>query len=331
MVTPAGPIGILYPLRYVEGGDWGLANIQEWQSPNFHEPAHMGFLLMIVALGLNGGRSTPGWLVTLSWIGVAMGLLALRNAPIAVVFAMPTLVMGLESRLRARDARRTKARQTMTPSVALARRVMELVTAAGHRGRIDGGAHPARHQRGHRREHRRALPGGGGRAAAPDQAGCERLRRVRLGRVRDLAHARSRWPRLRGRPQRHVRPAGAGGLHRHPCRRSRLGSAGEPSTRSRRSCCRRRRPSPAARPSQRAGARCSATSGRCSTCATACPTSGAASGTGSASNPRWAPLPRSRMVARTPPGTPRWCSRGRHPPGPKAGAGPSGLPWGPTR
>ena len=129
MLTPAGPIGILYPLRYVEGGDWGLANIAEWQSPNFHEPAHMGFLLMIVALGLNGGRSTPGWLVTLSWVGVAMGLLALRNAPIAVVFAMPTLVMGLEARLRARDARRTKARRPIAPSVALGRRMMELATA----------------------------------------------------------------------------------------------------------------------------------------------------------------------------------------------------------
>src|SRR5207247_4795168 len=82
MITPAGPIGILYPLRYVGAGDWGLANIAEWQSPNFHEPAHMGFLLMIVLLGLNGGRSTPGWLVALSWLGVAMGLLALRNASI---------------------------------------------------------------------------------------------------------------------------------------------------------------------------------------------------------------------------------------------------------
>ena len=129
MITPAGPVGILYPLRYIEGGDWGLANIQEWQSPNFHEPAHMGFLLMIVALGLNGGRATPGWLVTLSWIGVAMGLLALRNAPIAVVFAMPTLVMGLESRLRARDARRTKPSRPMPASRAFGRRVMELATA----------------------------------------------------------------------------------------------------------------------------------------------------------------------------------------------------------
>ncbi len=129
MVTPAGPIGILYPLRYIEGGDWGLANIAEWQSPNFHEPAHMGFLLMIVLLGLNGGRATPGWLVALSWVGVALALLALRNAPIAAVFAMPTLVMGFEARLRERDERRNRQPRPMAPSRALGRRVMELVTA----------------------------------------------------------------------------------------------------------------------------------------------------------------------------------------------------------
>ena len=86
-VTPAGPIGILYPFRYVELSDWGLANIQEWQSPSFHEPAHWPFLVLIVWVGLNGGRNTPGWLVMLSWVGVAMGLVALRNVPIAAVFA----------------------------------------------------------------------------------------------------------------------------------------------------------------------------------------------------------------------------------------------------
>jgi hypothetical protein len=82
-----------------------------------------------VLLGLNGGRATPGWLVALSWVGVAMGLLALRNAPIAAVFAMPTLVMGLEARLRERDERRNRQQKPMAPSRALARRVMELVTA----------------------------------------------------------------------------------------------------------------------------------------------------------------------------------------------------------
>lgn len=127
MLTPAGPIGILYPLRYVDAGDWGLANISEWQSPNFHEPAHLGFLVMIVAVGLNGGRGTPGWLVTLSWIGIALGLLALRNAPIAVVLCMPALVLGLEARLRDRDAR--KPSKPIARSRALGRRMMELATA----------------------------------------------------------------------------------------------------------------------------------------------------------------------------------------------------------
>jgi hypothetical protein len=127
MLTPAGPIGILYPLRYVEGGDWGLANIQEWQSPNFHEPAHFAFLALIVAVGVNGGRKTPGWLVALSWIGIAMGLVALRNVPVAVVLCMPTLVLGLEDRLRERNAR--KPSKPMSPLRALGRRWMELATA----------------------------------------------------------------------------------------------------------------------------------------------------------------------------------------------------------
>ncbi len=128
MLTPAGPAGILYPLRYIDAGDWGLANIAEWQSPNFHDPAHLAFLGLIAWLGLNGGRNTPGWLVALSWIGVALGLLALRNAPIAAVFAVPALALGLEARLRDRSAHR--ATRPMRPSRALGRRVMEVVAAA---------------------------------------------------------------------------------------------------------------------------------------------------------------------------------------------------------
>jgi hypothetical protein len=122
MLTPAGPIGVLYPLRYIEGGDWGLANIQEWQSPNFHEPAHWAYLALIVAVGLNAGRATPGWLVTLSWVGIALGLAALRNAPIAAVFSLPTLALGLQARFGERWQRRKPTR----PDVALGRRVMEI-------------------------------------------------------------------------------------------------------------------------------------------------------------------------------------------------------------
>jgi hypothetical protein len=128
MVTPAGPIGILYPFRYVELSDWGLKNIQEWQSPSFHEPAHWAFLALIVAVGLNHGRRTPGWLVMLSWVGIGMGLVALRNVPIAAVFSLPTLALGIQDRLEARAAGRPAPRQ-MPPSRALGRRVMEMGTA----------------------------------------------------------------------------------------------------------------------------------------------------------------------------------------------------------
>lgn len=132
-ITPAGLAGILYPLRYVNAGDWGLANIQEWQSPDFHDPAHLALLGLIILVGLNGGRATPGWLVLLSWTGIAMSLIALRNAPVAAVMAMPALALGIQDRLRSRPAGR---RVTRRPSLQLGRRLMEsalvvvVVTAA---------------------------------------------------------------------------------------------------------------------------------------------------------------------------------------------------------
>jgi hypothetical protein len=129
MLTPAGPIGILYPFRYVELSDWGLKNIQEWQSPSFHEPAHWAFLALIVWVGLNAGRRTPGWMVALSWIGVAMGLIALRNVPIAAVFCLPTLALGMQARLEARGWDSARRSRPMRADRALGRRLMELGTA----------------------------------------------------------------------------------------------------------------------------------------------------------------------------------------------------------
>ncbi|MCV0404493.1 MAG: hypothetical protein K5924_12435 [Chloroflexi bacterium] len=119
MATPAGPAGLIYPLRYVDGSDWGLANIAEWQSPDFHDPAHVALLVMIVAVAANGGRGTPGWLAALGYLGIAMSLLALRNAPVAALLGLPTLAMGLEARL----PRRTQG--TVPARIALVRRIME--------------------------------------------------------------------------------------------------------------------------------------------------------------------------------------------------------------
>ena len=121
MLTPAGPEGLLYPLRYVDAGDWGLANIQEWQSPDFHNAAHWPLLLLIVALIANGGRGAPGWLVALSWVTVAMSLVSLRNAPVAAVVAIPVLAMGIHARLG--------PMRTVAPRVARGRRLLEIGVA----------------------------------------------------------------------------------------------------------------------------------------------------------------------------------------------------------
>lgn len=122
-LTPAGPAGVLYPLRYSQ--EWGLANIQEWQSPDFHSPAHWPLIGLILALILNGGRATPGWLQMTAYVGIVMALVALRNAPVAAVLAVPTLALGLEDRLHSwRGAKRPAA-----PRAAFPRRLMEGIAA----------------------------------------------------------------------------------------------------------------------------------------------------------------------------------------------------------
>ena len=123
MLTPAGPAGLLYPLRYVDAGDWGLRHISEWQSPDFHDPAQLGLLTLVVALLVNGNRATPGWLVAMAVCGLIGALLAVRNVPLAGLLALPTLAMGLGDRISPRSSARPAR-------IQLVRRVMEMIVAA---------------------------------------------------------------------------------------------------------------------------------------------------------------------------------------------------------
>jgi hypothetical protein len=122
MLTPAGPAGLLYPLRYVESGDWGLRHISEWQSPDFHDPAQLGLLVLIAAILLNGMRATPGWLAAMAACGLAGALLATRNVPLAGLLALPTLSFGLADRLR-------RPTVSMPRRTRLTRRGMEMTVA----------------------------------------------------------------------------------------------------------------------------------------------------------------------------------------------------------
>lgn len=101
MVTPEGPGLLLYPLRYVDAGDWGLANITEWQSPDFHDAAHIPLFIFMGAIAIFGRwRGVPWWMSILAFMGIAMTLLALRNGAVAAVLGLPALAVGMDAALR---------------------------------------------------------------------------------------------------------------------------------------------------------------------------------------------------------------------------------------
>ncbi|MDX6592762.1 MAG: hypothetical protein QOJ13_1958 [Gaiellales bacterium] len=124
--TPEGPSLILYPLRYVDAGDWGMANISEWQSPDFHDPAHWPLLIFMAATAIFARWRVPWWMSILSFLGIAMTLVALRNGAVAAILGAPALAVGIDAALR--DWRPTQ--RTQSPRLARQRRVLELVMAA---------------------------------------------------------------------------------------------------------------------------------------------------------------------------------------------------------
>ena len=120
--TPEGPALLLYPFRYVDSGDWGLANITEWQSPDFHDPAHIPLLVFMAAIAVFGRWRVPWWMSILAFMGIAMTLLALRNGPIAAIIGVPALAVGMDAALH--DWRPTV--RTFSPRMAAQRRMLEI-------------------------------------------------------------------------------------------------------------------------------------------------------------------------------------------------------------
>lgn len=117
-LTPAGLAGLAYPLRYLRQDDWGTAFIAEWQSADFTDPRQVGIPLLILGVILFGRRATSGWLATVAVVGLASAVLAVRNAPLAVILSLPMLALALDAWLG--------APRPAAPGRARHRRLLEL-------------------------------------------------------------------------------------------------------------------------------------------------------------------------------------------------------------
>jgi hypothetical protein len=126
VLTPAGLAGLVYPLRYLEAGDWGLGYIPEWNTPNFHEPAHLLLLTLIVGIAFVSYRGSPPWLAVISFLSLLGSLLAMRVIPVAAVVCMPVLAYGIRDRLASREATATAGK---APD-EMGRRIADLAAAA---------------------------------------------------------------------------------------------------------------------------------------------------------------------------------------------------------
>jgi hypothetical protein len=98
-INPLGPELILYPVRTVSIGVL-QTYIQEWQSPNFHQPEVLPFLVLLmatmVAMALSP-RRPQGAEILWTIVFAALGLLAARNIALFAVVALPVLSRHLNA------------------------------------------------------------------------------------------------------------------------------------------------------------------------------------------------------------------------------------------
>jgi hypothetical protein len=141
-LTPAGPAGLLYPLRYVDSGDWGLAHIPEWQSPNFHDLVQLPLLALILGLAIVGHRG-PTWVRAMAVLAIIGALLANRNAPVAAVMCLPALAIGLGPWLPDRQSEREapgsrRVVETIVAGLVIIGALTAIPAAPGFRGVLLG-------------------------------------------------------------------------------------------------------------------------------------------------------------------------------------------------
>lgn len=132
-VNPYGPALLLYPFRTV--GIGALQDyIQEWASPNFHNPQTWPFIWMLlgtlVAVGLSGKRLD--WRDTVMVAGTGYSaLLAQRNIPTFAIVAAPVLSHHISEWLAQYSFRLNWDRRPRTAGLAAANVLLLALTVIG--------------------------------------------------------------------------------------------------------------------------------------------------------------------------------------------------------
>jgi hypothetical protein len=133
MLTPQGPAGVLYAVSFLDARDFGARAIVEWQSPDFHSPEFLTFLLLIGVTLLAGIQRAPAWTRVVAVGGILAGLFAVRAIGIGAVLVMPALLLSRPSigALNALPAADRAGRAWLDFSAAAAVAVVVVVAAMG--------------------------------------------------------------------------------------------------------------------------------------------------------------------------------------------------------
>lgn len=129
--NPAGPAILAYPFRYLFDSQFANANVAEWQRPQLVDPSDAPIFIFALLLSLALiSRTRPRaflWLASLAVIVLSMQ--ALRNAPYAVLVALP-VVAGAASR-RWDAARASRDSSLRVPLLAAAPLVIAIAAMLG--------------------------------------------------------------------------------------------------------------------------------------------------------------------------------------------------------
>lgn len=132
LVTPHGLDALRYPLTYVGAGNASMRFVQEWQSPDFLQPAFLIFGLSLLLLVLGLGKRPLGpteilWAIVLT----LMSLRSMRHVALYAIGVLPLLGARVQDELPAWRRPLLGARRSVVAGVLTLLWLVPIVAVAG--------------------------------------------------------------------------------------------------------------------------------------------------------------------------------------------------------